>query len=280
MTQPSREPEAVLRTNALTARIASDPAGVIDAPARLNPGIVIHVGQSVEIDCRRGGRTHRGLAVHGDVDIIPPGTPSRWELKRRDTALIIGIQSPFLRSLAEQRGLDFQRVEVLNRFQARDLQLEHIAWALKAEMEGGHPGGGLFTDSLAAALGVRLLERHSSASLLKEDRFSMPGRKLRLVLSHIEDNLTRELSLSEIAAVAGMGISNFKNVFRASVGLPVHQYVIQRRVERAKSLLKEGDLPIGQVAVEAGFTHQSHLARHLRRATGVSPNQFRQECQH
>jgi len=266
---------AVLRTNALTARVASDPPGVIEAPARNDPAIVIHVGPSVDIACRRGGQTHRGLAVHGDVDIVPPGIPSRWEVKQKDTALLIGIHSAFFQSLAEERELDSRRVEIVNRFQMRDPQIEYIGWVLEAEMEAGHPTGGLFVDSLASALALRLLERHSSASLVQHDRFSMSGRKLRLVLSYIEDNLIRDLSLAEVASITGMGISNFKNVFRKSMGIPVHQYVIQRRVERAKTLLHEGDLPIAQVAVEAGFAHQSHLARHLRRATGISPDRFR-----
>jgi AraC family transcriptional regulator len=57
----------------------------------------------------------------------------------------------------------------------------------------------------------------------------------------------------------------------------VHQYVIQRRVDRAATLLRNSRLPIGQIATEVGFAHQSHLARHLRRVTGVSPNQLRQD---
>ena len=57
----------------------------------------------------------------------------------------------------------------------------------------------------------------------------------------------------------------------------MHQYVIQRRVDRAKALLRDSRLPIAQVAAEAGFAHQSHLARHLRRIAGVSPSQLRQD---
>jgi AraC family transcriptional regulator len=267
-----------LTTGALTARIASDPRGIIDAPANpFGPGIVVHLGQSVEIACRRGGFSHRGLSVHGDVDIVPAGTPSRWEIKHRDTALIIGLNNQLLRSVAEDRGLDFRRVEILNRFQIRDAQIEHIAWAIKSESGSRLSPSLLYTDSLATALAVRLLERHSSASAAAETRVSLSGRKLRRVLSYIEDHITRDLSLRELASLAGLGASQFKKVFRESVGLPVHRYVMERRVERAKSLLCGSHLPIAQVAAEAGFAHQSHLARLMRRITGVSPQQFRRE---
>jgi len=281
-TQPNHMAELYARpplcTDSLTVRIASDPPGVIEAPAGRNPAIVIHVGPSVDIACRRGGQSHRGRAVHGDIDIIPAGTPSRWEVKQKDTALLIAVHASILCRVAGERGLDFNRVEVVNRFQMRDPQIEHIGWALKAEMEAGYPAGSLFTDSLATALAARLLDRHSSARHRREERLTMPGHKLRLVLSYVEDNLAGDLRLPELAAVAGLGMSQFKRVFRDSVGVPVHQYVIQRRLERAKTLLSDKSLPIGRIAIEAGFAHQSHLARHLRRATGLPPARYRQGC--
>jgi AraC family transcriptional regulator len=66
--------------------------------------------------------------------------------------------------------------------------------------------------------------------------------------------------------------SHFKTLFKRSTGLPVHEYVIQRRVERAKALLLRGELPASQVALEAGFAHQSHMARSMRRVLGVTPS--------
>jgi AraC family transcriptional regulator len=104
----------------------------------------------------------------------------------------------------------------------------------------------------------------------------MCGRRLREVLSYVEDNLGRELSLKEIADVAGLSVSHCNTAFLKSVGMPVHQYVIRRRVDRAKTLLGEGKLSISQIAVEAGFAHQSNLAYHVRRLLGVSPLSLRQ----
>jgi AraC family transcriptional regulator len=104
----------------------------------------------------------------------------------------------------------------------------------------------------------------------------MSGCRLRQVLSHIEYNLGRDLSLKEIAGVAGVSVSHCNAAFRRAVGMPVHQYVIERRVDRAKTLLGEGNLSISQIAVETGFAHQSHLAYHVRRLLGVSPLSLRQ----
>jgi AraC family transcriptional regulator len=94
-------------------------------------------------------------------------------------------------------------------------------------------------------------------------------------VSYIEANLSQDISLGDIAAVAGVSVSHFKSLFRESVGLPAHQYLIRRRVERAKSLLYEGKLSVSQIALETGFAHQSHLAHHMRRLLGVSPKKLR-----
>ena len=64
-------------------------------------------------------------------------------------------------------------------------------------------------------------------------------------------------------------------LFRESVGMPVHQYVIERRVERAKSLLSGTEAPIGQVALDTGFAHQSHFTSRFKQATGRTPWRWR-----
>ena len=71
--------------------------------------------------------------------------------------------------------------------------------------------------------------------------------------------------------IAGISVPHLKVLFRRSFDLPVHQYVIRRRVEHARRLLANGDLPISQVALSAGFAHQSHLAHAMKRILGMTP---------
>ena len=262
----------VLTGTHLVARLQTDPAGVVDAPARQNPGIVIHVGRSVHIRCNRAGRGHQGISVHGDVDIVPSGVGSRWELKEADTALIIGVSTSLLENVAAEYGLDPVRIEIVNRFQIRDPQLEHIGWAVKAEMESGCRNGHLYLDSLAAAISVHLLNRHSSESPARpEANARMAGYRLKKVLAYIDDHIGGNLSLAEFAAAAGLSISHFSASFRASDGESVHQSPTRRRVDRAQVLLRQRTDSISQIAIATGFAHASHLAYHVRRLLGVSP---------
>jgi AraC family transcriptional regulator len=133
---------------------------------------------------------------------------------------------------------------------------------------------------MAAALAARLVHSHSSLSRQRvTSNGGFSGRKLKQVLEYIEENLATDLSLSDIAGAAGLSISHCKVLFRQSLGLPVHQYLIRRRVERAVALLRQDKLSISQVALESGFSHQSHLAMHMRRLLGVSPRELRNALQ-
>jgi AraC family transcriptional regulator len=98
--------------------------------------------------------------------------------------------------------------------------------------------------------------------------------QLKRVTDYINDHLAQELSLEELAAIAQLSPYHFCRSFKRSIGFTPHQYVIRQRVERAKLLLKDGKMGIVEVAIACGFTHQSHLNRHFKRLTGVTPKKF------
>ncbi len=273
--EPSRK-EIIGATESLRLSLISDQPGIVEFLGSPRVLVSLHVGPSVTVDCRRGGQRHRGTTIHGDLEIIPPQLGGVWEIKSRDTALVIGLKLRILERIVEESGVDPGKLQVFNRFQARDAQIEHIGWALKAEMESGYPSGRFYMDALATALAARIVRNHSSlARPARSARAAMPGRKLKLILGFIEDNLGRDLGLEEIASAAGLSVSHFKTLFRKSLGVPPHQYLIRRRVERAALQLRQGTMPIGQVALENGFCHQSHLSLHIRRVMGVTPQELR-----
>jgi AraC family transcriptional regulator len=235
--------------------------------------VAIHVGAAAKVSCRRAGESHTGSAVHGDIDIVPALTSSRWEIHdQNDTALILSIPPSLVDTVAEEHGFDSRRVEIRNRFQIRDAQLENICWALKAEMESNYPSGRLYVDSLAVSVASRLISTYSSiAQRQAAQSGGLGGRRLKQTLAYIEDHLSEDLSLTRIASISGISASHFKTLFRESAGVPVHQYVVQRRIERAKDMLMQDKLSIAEIALATGFSHQSHLARHMRRSVGLSP---------
>jgi AraC family transcriptional regulator len=92
-----------------------------------------------------------------------------------------------------------------------------------------------------------------------------------MLTEFIESNLDQKLQLADLAAVAGVSVTRLKTLFRNSTGVPVHQYVIRRRVEYARALLATTATPASEVAVIAGFSHQSHMSSTMRRLLGHTP---------
>lgn len=254
-------------------QLRQDPIGPLDLPGVDSTVLCVHVGPAAKLSCRRDGRQYNGTAVHGDIDIIPAYTPSRWVAHdHNDRNLILSLPQSLIHTLAEQAGHNSSRIEIRNRFQTRDPELELIANTIHREIDAGRPSGRLYTEGLIVAMTSRLLSQHSSlAPPTRISSATLSGHRLKQVLSFIEDQLAEDLSLDQIASVAGLSPSHLKTLFRQAMGVPVHQYVIQRRIEHARLLLTQNNLTMAEIAAATGFSHQSHLARHIRRATGVPP---------
>jgi AraC-like DNA-binding protein len=106
-------------------------------------------------------------------------------------------------------------------------------------------------------------------------RGGLPPRALRRVQDYIDAHLNEGIELEELAATAGLSLHYFARAFKTSMGVPPHGYVLQRRVDKARDLLVQTDRSIADIALAAGFSDQSHLARHFRQSLGISPSAFR-----
>ena len=261
---------ATAALNGFTASLVRTAAGVYDQGGWPEHRVILHTAREpVGADCRCDDMRLRRLQVFGDFDVQPAGVPGRWEDDGPAEVLVFRIAPAFLRSTAEGLEMDAARAELTPRLQTRDDQLEHIALAFKAEMEGREPLSRLYGESLAVAFASRLLQRYGAAP--KPVGHGLSRRQQRRVFDHVETYLDADLSLAELASVAGVSVSHFTVLFRRSMGMSVHRSVIQQRVMRARAMLLAGDMPIAQVALETGFAHQSHLARCMRRIVGVTP---------
>jgi AraC-like DNA-binding protein len=101
-----------------------------------------------------------------------------------------------------------------------------------------------------------------------------PSRELR-VAAFVSENLGKRIVARELAAVAKMSVSQFQRAFRKSVGMSPHTYLLRCRVRRAQELMVQSDAALSSIALEAGFSDQSHLSRHFRRLTGMPPGVWR-----
>ena len=236
----------------------------------------MHIGTPIVATCRCDGAVHHRLQVPGDIDIVPAGFSGAREDDGPTTVLIVNISLSLERAAAEGIGLNPDRMSIQPQLALKDLQLQHLGWALKAELEADEPVGRLYADSLGLALTAHLLRRYTRC-VPKRMSDGLPKRRLQRVTDYIQDHLTEDLRLAQLAAIACMSASHFKVLFRQSVGVPVHQYVVQRRVDHAIALLRRDTLSLGEVAARAGFAHESHMARCVRRVTGLPPSVLKRD---
>ena len=155
-------------------------------------------------------------------------------------------------------------------------QLRAAMSAVDAELTAG-VGGRLAAESLANVLAVHLIRHVLAPRRPARGRDgALPRGRLRAVVECIEEHLDAGTTLEQMAAVARLSPYHFARQFKPATGLPPHQYVIARRVDRAQQLLQpDGDLCLAEIAARAGFSDQSQFSHLFKRVVGVTPRQFR-----
>jgi AraC family transcriptional regulator len=257
----------------LETRTSPVPVGLFDSPISDRHVLCLHLGDPVPVSYRAGSYERRTVRLHGQFCVVPAESTTRWIVSRPAVSLLLCLSPSLWQETAETMGAG--RLDLAQAIHIRDAQIERIGWMMQAEEHDGHPGGRLFADSLGSALAIRLLTLQSPAKTPAADRSrSLPAWRLRRVIEYIEAHLDEDLTLIELATVAGFSVSHFKPLFKQAVGVPVHRFVLERRVERARLRLMEGKQSRTDIALEAGFTHPSHMARCMRRVLGLSPSQI------
>lgn len=234
----------------------------------------MHLSTPIRAKCHFEGKTTARLQVAGDIDFLPVGTCAAWDEEGGATMLGVKLSPSLVLEAADSMGLSADRVSISACLQLRDPRIEHVLWALKVELESRDHLGRVYAESLGTALSSHLVRRYAVPRTVESsNRFS--NRRLRRVLDYVRDNLSADLSLFELASVAGLSPTHFKVLFKNSVGLSVHQYIIRQRVEHAVRLIADAKLSLTDIAMQAGFSSPSHMAKLTRQLTGASPAQIR-----
>jgi AraC family transcriptional regulator len=249
------------------------PLGLFDSPVDHRHVLCLHLGEPVPVSWRATHGERTGKRIHGQFCVVPAGSSTRWTLSRPARSLLLRLSPALLSETADSMGMGAQNTSLAPSIHIRDPQVERIGWMMQAEDHSNYPGGRLFADSLATALALRLLALQSRSGTASSKTRALPEWRLRQVIEYIESNLDQDLTLVELARIADFSVSHFKPMFKHATGVPVHRFVMERRVERARVLLLEGRQSITDIALETGFSHPSHMARCMRRLLGRSPSE-------
>jgi len=239
--------------------------------------ISVMTGDACDVYQSRSGKELRTMMRAGDVIITPAGPPKHWRFE--DEAEFIAVRMPpsFLqRIIDEERGAMRRHTDLLDNFQTRDAHIEQLVKRLLGESMTKAYASKTYAEALATELGVHLLRNYCVTNGAAGDHgYGLPIYKLRRATEFIEENLREDLTLDRISEVLAMSPGHFAHAFKTTTGLAPHHYVVERRIDRAKGLLRKTELPIAEIAHRVGFRNQSHFSFAFRRATGVTPRQFR-----
>ncbi len=240
--------------------------------------IVIHTTPGpVNVFERGDGINQEGVARPGDINLFSAGEMSycRWEDEL--SFLRLELNPEFVKQVAHQSGFltSGGSIELNHKLRTNDPKLFHLSQWLLDELHSDGAGGKLYIDSLINLLTVHLLQNYASTSKKQIAKPSkMTEQQVSRSIEYMHANVEREISLEELAVVANMSQSHLSRLFKQSTGLSPHQYFINIRIDKAKSLILSRNFTMAEISSTLGFTDQSHMNRHFKRITGLSPREF------
>lgn len=239
--------------------------------------LILRTGSPSVVEWRSQGRDRRAELAPGSVSLMPAGMREGARIFRPKpgVASILQINPVFF----EQSVREIAKggtVELIRNMELADPQISRLIESLRADVAEGSPAGSLFAESVATALSAHIALKYSTLiRKLETHRGGLAPARLNHVLDYIATNLDDKIELSAMADVAGLNLYHFARAFKQSTGESPHQYVLRRRINQAKDLLRNSRLSVVEASARTGFVDQSHFTKVFRRIVGVPPSEYR-----
>jgi AraC family transcriptional regulator len=237
--------------------------------------MVLHRDGPVDVTFRMEGQTVARRIPKGGLFFLPADQECDVTLHSDlDTTHIYLRADLFSESSGESRG---RAARLAPMFGQSDPVLEHLGGAIGEAIRDGSAGSSLFVDPLVMAIASRFiaLDHNGPRPVQPRRPNQLTSRQIRSLREFVESELRGDIRLSKMAEICGLSTEYFVRLFKATLGLSPYQYVIGRRVERAKTLLDQDQQSLAEIALECGFSHQEHMTRMFRRFTGLTPGRYR-----
>src|SRR5690242_8094509 len=223
------------------------------------------------------GKMTEGQYLTGQVSLHPAGIPVRWEWKSKVENLLITLSPHYLDAVARRTfGEAAAPVELWHEDGRRDPLISNVAAALLRELLAPDAGTPTFVDSLATVLSVHLIRHYAEGAPVARET-AHAHRGVAAAVGFIREHYAQPITLADIAQAARMSTFHLSRLFKRTLGMSPHQYLVEVRVHSANALLSAGaDGPtLAEVAAAVGFADQSHLTRQFKRILGTTPKRAR-----
>jgi len=249
----------------------------VEVPAMADFMVVSYNHGSTFMERRFEGRWTRTQCHPGDISLLTRSQASHWHWTERiDVTHVYLSDATVSRVAADVLERPIAAVRLHDLLRAQSPIVSGIVEEIAREAGGGGIGGTLYVEALSTQLVVNLLRNFAAVQFVdKSGRGELPPATRRRIVDYIEARIEQPITLEELAEVASMGVWTFGRRFRASFRTSPHQYVLDRRLEKAQLMLAAGCLPVKAIASECGFADQAHLTRVMRARLGRTPASLR-----
>ncbi|WP_166365794.1 helix-turn-helix transcriptional regulator [Pseudomonas akapageensis] len=251
------------------------PSGYIQPPPLAAHFIVIHLDTPGDLGVKLNGQWLRGHSQPGQISIMSANQENAWEWTSAIDSLHVCLDPQVLKRIA--RDIDMAGFELVDGIGLENKAIYNIGLGLLDELRGEKLGSRAYVEALTQTFCLELLRSHCNLHPDEPDeRLALSPHKLKAALDFVEGHLAQNISVEDIAAAARTSHFHFAHTFRQAMGVSPYHYLLQRRIERAKVLLRETDAPISEVALATGFSSQSHFTACFHRTSQETPKRFRE----
>jgi len=235
--------------------------------------LILHLDGPVTVRRGHGGLGMPRVVLPGGLFLHPAAHDLTVELGGDLQTVHVYLADEAVQDAADGTG----RVELAEELGCSDPLVEQLVLGLDRVVRGWEPAARTYVDQLSVLLAAQLARYHSArpVNVWPSDRPSLSQRQLAMVRELMDARLAEPIPLADLAAAASLSVSQFSRRFKASTGETPHRFLMRLRVETACRLLRSSSMPIAEVAVQCGFSHQEHLTRVLRAQSGTTPAAIR-----
>ena len=218
--------------------------------------------------------------IPGTIQLTPPAVPARIVYHKAYDVLHVFIQNVILKEFCKwsygKQPIGDVRLQDPN--YAYDPLIGQLGVALLSADELGGSHGALYANSVSLAIVARLFALYAEKpdSTSQRNVGALPTWRLKRVIDFMETHADEPITLADLAHTAGLSRMHFAAQFRKATNLRPHEYLLRRRIEKAKVMLATGSSPVAEVALSLGFGSQSHFTGVFKRFTGVTPRRWRE----
>jgi AraC family transcriptional regulator len=230
--------------------------------------LVLNIGRPNSVEIRKRGHWQRKIYNSEDFSVVPYGQENivRWFEDIRFIVVQIGpgfiqqyLQIKDL-SLAEYRGISDKTVYDLATEMCRATE---------------QPPAKIYLQSLAISLSIHLgTQYQASGTSIYAPRGKLSSLQLQRVLEYCNASLHEDFGVDDLAAQVHLSAFHFSRLFKNTLSLAPHQFVLQLKIERAQQLIKRKTGSLSQIAYQLGFTDPAHFSNTFKKVTGLSPTQY------